>query len=101
MWLPGGLRRHNQVDARLRQGATNLPQLPPSSGPHGGGWGRLVGPDSQLEGWGDVEKAADSWLEAQGTRRARALQGEGLQDGGEEEEELCVRQALSQADALT
>lgn len=99
MWLPGGLRR--RVDARLHQGATNLPRLPPSSGPHGGGQGRLVGPDLQLEGWGDVEKAADSWLEAQGIRWARAFQGEGLQDGGEEEEELCAGQALSQADALT
>lgn len=55
----------------------------------------------QLESWGDVEKATDSWLEAQGPRRAGALQGEGLQDGGEEEEELCPRQALSEADTLT
>lgn len=60
-----------------------------------------MGPDLQLEGWGDVEKAADSWLEAQGPRRARAVQGEGLQEGGEEEEELCPRQALPEADTLT
>lgn len=60
-----------------------------------------MGPDLQLEGWGDVEKAADSWLEAQGPRWAWAVQGEGLQEGGEKEEELRPCQALPEADTLT
>lgn len=61
---------------------------------------KVSGTDLQLEGWGDVEKATDGGLEAQGVQWARALQGEGLQDGGEEEEELCFCQALSKADTL-
>lgn len=46
-----------------------------------------MGPDSQLEGRGNVENTADSWLKVQGTQRACALQGEGLQDGGGQEED--------------
>lgn len=64
------------------------------------GW-RSAGPDLQLEGRGDVEKATDSWLEAQDSRRAWTFQGEGLQDGGDQEEDLCSCQALSKADTLT
>ena len=64
------------------------------------GW-RSAGPDSQLEGSGDVEKATDGRLEVQGARRAWALQREGLQDGGEQEEEFGPSQALPEADALT
>lgn len=55
----------------------------------------------QLEGRGDVEKATDSWLEAEGTWWAWTLQGEGLQDGSDQEEELCSGQALPKADTLT
>lgn len=54
----------------------------------------------QLEGWGDVEKATDRWPEAQGTGRARAVQGEGLQDSGDEEEQLRSSQAFPEADTL-
>lgn len=60
-----------------------------------------MGPDSQLEGRGNVENTADSWLKVQGTQRACALQGEGLQDGGGQEEDLCSCQALPKADTLT
>lgn len=64
------------------------------------GW-ESAGPDLQLEGRGDVEKATDSWLEAQGPGWAWALQEEGLQDGGDQEEEFCSNQALPEADTLT
>lgn len=64
------------------------------------GW-ESAGPDLQLEGRGDVEKATDGWLEAQGPGRAWALQEEGLQDGGDQEEEFCSSQALPEADTLT
>lgn len=77
--------------------AATLPRLPLSSGPHSGS----AGPELQLEGLGDVEKATDGRLEAQGAWRARALQREGLQDGGEQEEEFGPSQALPEADALT
>lgn len=60
-----------------------------------------AGPDLQLEGRGDVEKATDSWQEAQGPGRAWALQEEGLQDGGDQEEEFCSSQALPKANTLT
>ena len=62
---------------------------------------RSAGPELQLEGLGDVEKATDGRLEAHGARRAWALQREGLQDGGEQEEEFGPSQALPKADALT
>lgn len=76
-------------------------RFPSSSGPHGGvGW-RSAGPELQLEGWGDVEKATDGRLEVQGTRWTRVPQREGLQDGGEQEEELGPSQALPEADTLT
>lgn len=93
------LRRHSHVHGN-RQGYY-LPSFPSSPGPHGGvGW-RSAGPELQLEGLGDVEKATDGWLEAQGTRWARVPQREGLQDGGEQEEELGPSQALPEADTLT
>lgn len=62
---------------------------------------RSAGPELQLEGLGDVEKATDGRLEAHGAWWARALQREGLQDGGEQEEEFGPSQALPKADALT
>lgn len=58
------------------------------------------GPHLQLEVWGDVEESADGWLQAHITQRARALQGEGLQDGSEEEPQLRPGQAFSQAHPL-
>lgn len=86
--------RHSRVQAH-RGGS-----LPHPVHTVGRAW-RSAGPELQLEGLGDVEKATDGWLEAQGPRRARAFQREGLQDGREQEEELGSRQALAEADALT
>jgi hypothetical protein len=81
------------------QADCHLPKHPHSSGLHSGV--EVSWLDLQLEGWRDVEKTTDSWVEAQSIWWARALQGEGLQDGSEEEEELRSHQALSKADALT
>lgn len=64
------------------------------------GW-ESDGPDLQLEGRGDVEKATDGWLEGQEPGWVWALQEEGLQDGGDQEEEFCSSQALPEADTLT
>lgn len=89
---------HSHVQAQGRGCCLPIPS--PSFVPHDGvGWS--AGTDLQLEGWGDVEKATDSWLETHGTHWARALQGEGLQDGGDEKEQLRSCQALPEADTLT
>lgn len=52
-------------------GSSHLPKRPPSSGLHGGV--EVSRMDLQLEGWRDVEEAADSWLEAQGVWWAWAV----------------------------
>lgn len=65
------------------------------------GLGRSAGLHLQLESRGDVEEAAESWLEVKCTGRAWAIQGEGLQHGSDQEEELGLGQALPEADSLS
>lgn len=66
------------------------------------GWvGDSAGQDLQLQGWGDVEKAADGRLESQGTGRARAVQMTGLEDGRDQQEEFRACQAFPEADTLS
>lgn len=56
--------------------------------------------ESELEGRGDVGEAADGRLEAQSLWWGGTLQGEILQDGGEEEEDFGSGQAFSEANSL-
>lgn len=107
------LQRHNSTlvpyPSQVRMEAPSLPSppLPPpraplsSAGALGAVRRRSAGPHLQLEGGGDIEEAADSRLEAERCRRARAVQGERLKDGREQQEELCTGQAFAEAHTLT